>query len=68
MILGTKLCYIGNEAMLYWEQSYVMLGTKPCDIGDEAMLCWGRSCVFEGSKLCYLCCNAIAKDLSLSRE
>ena len=50
------------------KQSQEASGTKPCDIGDEAMLCWGRSCVFEGSKLCYLCCNAIAKDPSLSRE
>ena len=68
MILGTKPCDIGNEAMLYWERSCVILGTKLRYVGDEAMLCWGRSYVFEGSKLCYLCCNAIAKDPSLSRE
>ena len=68
MILGTKLCYIGDEAMLCWGRSCVILGTKLRYVGDEAMLCWGRSYVFEGSKLCYLCCNAIAKDLSLSRE
>ena len=44
-VLGTKPCNVGNEAMLYWERSYVMLGTKLCYVGDEAVCSRGRSYV-----------------------
>ena len=53
VLMASKLCSYGINAMFLWYQISIFMGSKLCSYGINAMFLWNQSCVLMLSNQCF---------------